>query len=65
MIAPGVIRAGDPVEIVHRPDHEVTVELQFRAVTTRRELLPLLLPAGEALHPEPLRQAREYVARQR
>ncbi|WP_442815358.1 MOSC domain-containing protein [Streptomyces sp. NBC_01324] len=65
VIAPGVIRAGDPVEIVHRPDHEVTVELQFRAVTTRRELLPLLLAAGEALHPEPLRQAREYVARQR
>ncbi|MER5280089.1 MOSC domain-containing protein [Streptomyces sp. NPDC002809] len=64
VITPGSIRAGDPVEIVHRPDHEVTVELQFRAVTTRRELLPLLLPAGDALHPGAMRKARAHVARQ-
>ncbi|THA69330.1 MOSC domain-containing protein [Streptomyces sp. A0958] len=63
VITPGSVRAGDPVEIVHRPDHGVTVELQFRAVTTRRDLLPLLLPAGEALHPEALRKARAYEAK--
>ncbi|MFD0025281.1 MOSC domain-containing protein [Streptomyces sp. NPDC058382] len=63
VLSPGTIRAGDPVEIVHRPDHGVTVELQFRAVTTRRDLLPLLLGAEEALHPVPLAKAREYVAR--
>ncbi|MFE6038874.1 MOSC domain-containing protein [Streptomyces sp. NPDC056452] len=63
VIEPGTIRAGDPVAIVHRPDHEVTAALQFRAVTTERELLPQLLAAGEALHPEALRQAREYVAK--
>ncbi|MEV0638840.1 MOSC domain-containing protein [Streptomyces sp. NPDC050619] len=62
VIRPGEIRTGDPVEIVHRPDHEVTVALQFRAVTTERELLPRLLPAGEALHPESLAQARKWVA---
>ncbi|MGX1132588.1 MOSC domain-containing protein YiiM [Streptomyces glaucescens] len=62
VIEPGEIRAGDPVEIVHRPDHEVTVALQFRAVTTERELLPRLLAAGEALHPESLAAARAYVA---
>ncbi|MGW3291547.1 MOSC domain-containing protein [Streptomyces sp. NPDC001002] len=62
VIVPGEIRAGDPIEVVHRPDHEVTVALQFRAVTTRRELLPSLLPAGAALHPEALAQAREYAA---
>ncbi|MFD7862704.1 MOSC domain-containing protein [Streptomyces sp. NPDC057682] len=60
VITPGSIRAGDPVEIVHRPDHEVTVEMQFRAVTTRRDLLPRILAAGEALHPESLRAARAY-----
>ncbi|SHI05159.1 MOSC domain-containing protein [Streptomyces sp. 3214.6] len=60
VIAPGEIRAGDPVEIVHRPDHDVTVALQFRAVTTHRELLPRLLAAGEALHPESLAAARKY-----
>ncbi|AKZ57624.1 hypothetical protein SAM23877_4579 [Streptomyces ambofaciens ATCC 23877] len=61
VIEPGEIRVGDPVAIVHRPDHEVTVALQFRAVTTRRELLPRLLAAGEALHPESLAAARKYV----
>ncbi|MFJ4535653.1 MOSC domain-containing protein [Streptomyces tibetensis] len=60
VIEPGEIRAGDAVEIVHRPGHDVTVALQFRAVTTERTLLPRLLAAGEALHPEVLRTAREY-----
>ncbi|MFE4383331.1 MOSC domain-containing protein [Streptomyces cyaneofuscatus] len=64
VIEPGTIRAGDPVEIVHRPDHEITAALQFRAVTTERTLLPLLLAAASALHPEALRKAREYVAAQ-
>ncbi|MEW1614407.1 MULTISPECIES: MOSC domain-containing protein [unclassified Streptomyces] len=62
VIEPGTIRAGDPVEIVHRPDHQVTAALQFRAVTTERTLLPSLLAAASALHPEALRRAREYVA---
>ncbi|MGW3726289.1 MOSC domain-containing protein [Streptomyces sp. F001] len=61
VIEPGEIRAGDRVEIVHRPDHDVTVALQFRAVTTERELLPRLLVAGTALHPEALAAARKYV----
>ncbi|MGA5049092.1 MOSC domain-containing protein [Streptomyces arboris] len=64
VIEPGTIRAGDPVEIVHRPDHEITAALQFRAVTTERTLLPSLLAAASALHPEALRTAREYVAAQ-
>lgn len=64
VVEPGAVRAGDPVEIVHRPDHEITAALQFRASTTKRTLLPSLLAAGEALHPEALRKAREYVARQ-
>ncbi|MBM7056275.1 MULTISPECIES: MOSC domain-containing protein [Streptomyces] len=64
VIEPGTVRAGDRIEIVHRPDHEVTAALQFRAVTTERTLLPALLAAGEALHPEALRQAREYAAQQ-
>ncbi|WP_069736496.1 MOSC domain-containing protein [Streptomyces sp. EN27] len=64
VIESGAVRAGDPIEIVHRPDHEVTAALQFRASTTERTLLPSLLAAGEALHPEALRKAREYVARQ-
>lgn len=64
VIEPGEIRAGDPIEIVRRPDHGVTAALQFRAVTTERELLPRLLAAGEALHSESLAAARKYVAGQ-
>ncbi|MER5194792.1 MOSC domain-containing protein [Streptomyces sp. NPDC002755] len=61
VLEPGEIRAGDPVRIVHLPEHEVTARMQFQAVTTHRELLPRLLAAGEALHPESLASAREYV----
>ncbi|MER5498789.1 MOSC domain-containing protein [Streptomyces sp. NPDC002466] len=61
VIEPGEIRAGDPIEIVHRPDHDVTVKLEFLAMTTRRDLLPELLAAGDALHPESLRAARDRV----
>ncbi|KUF17709.1 MOSC domain-containing protein [Streptomyces silvensis] len=61
VVEPGTIQAGDPVEIVHRPDHTVTVSLQFRAVTTERTLLPDLLAAGDALHPESREKALKFV----
>ncbi|MER7971767.1 MULTISPECIES: MOSC domain-containing protein [unclassified Streptomyces] len=61
VIEPGEIRAGDPVEVVERPGHDVTVALQFRASTTERELLPRLLAAGAALHPEAALAARTYL----
>ncbi|MGW9025424.1 MOSC domain-containing protein [Streptomyces sp. NPDC055722] len=60
VIEPGEIRAGDPVTIVHRPDHDVTVALQFRASTTERHLLPRLLTVGDALHTEVVVAARQY-----
>ncbi|MWA13025.1 MOSC domain-containing protein [Streptomyces sp. BA2] len=60
VIEPGEIRGGDAMEIVHRPAHDVTVALQFRAVTTERHLLPSLLAAGDALHPESVDAARKY-----
>ncbi|GGR71930.1 sulfurase [Streptomyces aureoverticillatus] len=61
VLEPGEIRAGDQVEIVHRPDHDITVALQFRAVTTERALLPRLLDAGDALHPETTAKAHKYL----
>ncbi|MFE7891727.1 MOSC domain-containing protein [Streptomyces sp. NPDC057412] len=63
VIEPGEIRAGDAIEIVRRPDHEVTVAFQFRAVTTERSLLPRLLAAAEWLHPEAVATAEKYVTR--
>jgi MOSC domain-containing protein YiiM len=56
VVTPGVIRSGDGIEVVHRPDHDVTIALAFRALTTERDLLPALLAAGDDLDPE-LREA--------
>ena len=53
VIEPGEVRAGDPVFIGHRPVHEVTVAVVFRALTTEPDLLPRL-PAADAL-PEDIR----------
>ncbi|MFE7317061.1 MOSC domain-containing protein [Streptomyces sp. NPDC057555] len=58
----GEIRAGDTVRIEHRPDHDITVALMFRALTTERALLPRLLEAGDALHQEARATATKYVA---
>ncbi|WP_049576136.1 MOSC domain-containing protein [Streptomyces sp. SBT349] len=60
VIHPGTIRAGDPVEVVHRPDHEVSVAFLFRAMTTAPELRHRVIAAGEALHPHELAQARAW-----
>ncbi|WP_431042735.1 MOSC domain-containing protein [Streptomyces sp. P1-3] len=62
VVEPGEIQAGDPVEIVHRPDHEVTVSFLFRALTTERTLLPRVLAAGSALPAEESERARKYAA---
>lgn len=42
VLAPGELRAGDAIEVVHRPDHTVTVSEMFRALVTQRERLPIL-----------------------
>ena len=46
---PGTLRAGDEVVLEHRPDHDVTIGLCFRAITLESELLPRLLAAGDDL----------------
>ncbi len=59
VLVAGTITAGDRVEVVQRPDHDVTAALVFRATTTDRDLLPLLLAAGEDLEPEIAENARQ------
>jgi MOSC domain-containing protein YiiM len=51
VIEPGDVRAADPIEIVRRPGHDVTVALAFRALTAEPDLLPRLL-AADALPEE-------------
>lgn len=58
VVTPGTIEAGDAIEVVHRPDHRVSVSMVFRALVTSPELLPGLLEAGADLSDE----LRETVA---
>ncbi|MEU2616190.1 MOSC domain-containing protein [Micromonospora sp. NPDC007271] len=50
----GEVSAGDPVEVVDRPAHGVTIGEMFRATTLEPELLPRLLDVPEL--PEPIRE---------
>ena len=45
VVTSGVVQSGDRVTVIHRPDHDVTVGLTFRATTLEPELLPKLLAA--------------------
>jgi MOSC domain-containing protein YiiM len=45
VIEPGRLQVGDPVMIEHRPDHDITVAITFRALTSEPALLPRLLAA--------------------
>jgi MOSC domain-containing protein YiiM len=58
VVEPGSIGAGDPITVVDRPDHDVTIGLVFRALTTERDLLPRLL-AADALPEETKERARK------
>jgi MOSC domain-containing protein YiiM len=61
VIAPGLLRAGDAVAIVERPDHEVTIGQVFRAMMSEPDLLPGILTA-EALAGEVKQLARRRIA---
>lgn len=58
VLEPGPVEPGDAVEVVHSPEHKVTIGLAFRALTTERELLPLLRVA-DALPAEAMEKARQ------
>jgi MOSC domain-containing protein YiiM len=49
VLEPGEVGAGDPVTVVHRPDHGVTTGLLFRAYTIEKHRLPEVAPALEHL----------------
>ncbi|MGD0554004.1 MAG: MOSC domain-containing protein [Streptosporangiaceae bacterium] len=52
VIVPGEIKVGDRIEVIRRPEHDVTIGQIFRALTTESELLPSLLDAGDDLPDE-------------
>jgi MOSC domain-containing protein YiiM len=59
VLVPGRVSTGDPVTVVHRPDHEVSIGLTFRALTAEPALLPQLLDSPD-LTPETERRARRH-----
>jgi MOSC domain-containing protein YiiM len=52
VVEPGNVRVGDPVVLLSRPEHTVTIGVYFRALTTEPALLPGLMAAGESLPAE-------------
>ncbi|WP_019901372.1 MOSC domain-containing protein [Salinispora arenicola] len=42
VVRPGKVQAGDPVSVIHRPAHGVTIAAAFRAYLTEPESLPML-----------------------
>ncbi len=62
VVEAGQLSVGDAIEVVHRPDHDVTVTTMFRALTTDRELLPRLLQVEDLVEEARLR-VQNYLAR--
>jgi MOSC domain-containing protein YiiM len=60
VISPGTVRAGDPISVDYRPDHDVTIGIVFRAKMSEPGLLPRLLEA-DALSAELKEFARRRV----
>ncbi|TFV47843.1 MOSC domain-containing protein [Blastococcus sp. TF02A-35] len=58
----GELGAGDLVELVHRPDHGVTVDLVFRAWTTQKYRAAELAPALDVLPERNRAKAAERIA---
>ncbi|GAB3646674.1 MOSC domain-containing protein [Glycomyces tarimensis] len=57
VVAPGAIAQGDELEVVDRPDHDVTIGMFFRALMGERDLIPKVLEAP-ALAPSEAAQLR-------
>jgi MOSC domain-containing protein YiiM len=47
VVRDGTVQQGDDIDVIHRPAHDVTIEMVFRALTLQPELLPRLLDASE------------------
>lgn len=52
VLRPGTVRSGDPIDVLDRPAHGVTVREVFDAAGTEPERLRRLLDEGQRLHPK-------------
>jgi MOSC domain-containing protein YiiM len=63
VVQPGVLRAGDPIDVVHRPGHGVTISMMFRALHREPGLLLRLLEV-DGLTEEARRRAEAFATSQ-
>ncbi|SEO17503.1 MOSC domain-containing protein [Actinacidiphila rubida] len=63
VVVPGPVAPGDPVTVLSRPDHEVTVAFLFRAMTTEPALLPRVLAARDTLNTSYLTSVQDRLSR--
>jgi MOSC domain-containing protein YiiM len=61
VLEPGTLAAGDELVVEHRPDHDVTVSMMFRALTTERALLRHLVGL-DRIDPQAIEAAERYAA---
>ena len=59
VLTPGEIASGDALTVAHRPAHDVSVGVCFRAITTERDLLPEPARRGDDLTDELREMATE------
>jgi len=62
ILTPGTITESDEITVESRPDHEITVPLTFRALTTERHLLARLAEVGPDLSEKGRRELAAYLA---
>jgi len=65
VLRPGTVRAGDPIDVLSRPAHGVTVREVFNAATTDPARLRRLLDEGERLHPQMAARINKMLERPR
>lgn len=59
---PGTIRPGDAVEVLFRPEHDVTIGVLFRSQTLERDLAARVLTAREYLEADSIEYAQKRVS---
>jgi MOSC domain-containing protein YiiM len=63
VVVGGPVAADDPVTVLSKPDHEVSVAFVFRAMTNEPELLTRAMAARDTMNATYLERIRERLAR--
>ncbi|WP_018685778.1 MOSC domain-containing protein [Actinokineospora enzanensis] len=59
----GEVTAGDPITVIHRPDHDIDLGTALRALTTTPDLLARLRPVVDLLPEDAGRKVRKRLSR--